>query len=258
MQKYDFTAPSSGASQTINAPGRYLKYMTGNAGGNDASLIVTPGGKPGSKILLYPGQAITLPQAAAIPSAWTIANALGQANITGTVVVGDGRLDDNTLQGTVQVVDGGKARSLAAQAFCMVSASPATAGVYGKLGLWNPAGSQNRLILEAVAIADISAGVSANLLPYSAALPIDAGGVPSKLIGPSRGMSAAHVQLDNTAVATSTGPSFCVISAPTAGTQSYAFREPVVVMPGYGVVLWGDVVNTAFTGTFEWFEEPNV
>lgn len=259
MQKYDFTAPSSGASQTVNAPGRYLKYMTGNAGGNDASLIVTPGGKPGSKILLYPGQAITLPHDAAIPSAWTIANALGQATIAGTVVVGNGRLDDNTLQGTVQVVDGSKSRTLNASAFSMVGAATQTAGVYGKVALFNPAGSTNRLGLKSVTLADGAAAVSANVVPITAALPSsDSGPLPSKLVGPSRGASSGHIQTDITEVAQSVVPSFTQLAAPSSGNQTYTFQEPIVILPGYGVALWSNTVNAYLAGTFEWFEEPNV
>ncbi|KAB0637263.1 hypothetical protein WT29_23335 [Burkholderia stagnalis] len=256
MQKYDFTAPASGASQVVNVPGRYLKYVSGTAGGNDTGLIVTPGGKPGSKILLYPGQAVTLPNdGTAGPNAWTIANATGQAQISGTIVIGDGRIDDNTLQGTVQVVDGGKSRTLSAAAKVGTSFQGAVSAQYSRVQLWNPANSGIRLVIEAVTENQGNAtqyiGCVFNTVQLANLTQM---GQP-KLAGGA--VSVAGTYYDSTA-SSLPATTFLQMSLQANTTFSYPFKEPLILPPGYGLVVWGNVVNTPIGANFEWYEEPNV
>ncbi|UEP45641.1 hypothetical protein [Burkholderia sp. B21-005] len=257
MQKYDFTAPASGAPQAVNAPGRYLKYVTGNAGGNDAGLIVTPGSKPGTKILLYPGQAITLPDdGTAGPNGWTIANAVGAAQIAGALVIGNGRIDDNTLQGVVQVVDGGKSRTLTNAAFMGSVVVNATAAICGRAQLWNPVGSGIRAVVKEVSA---FAGATAIAVAYqwnSAALANDAGAGASKLAGGAGG--ACHLRWDATQGAGNPAPTMVSLNIAANGNGIYEMNEPIILPPGYGLIAWNDVVNSQFGSQFEWFEEPNV
>lgn len=258
MQKYDFTAPASGAPQVINVAGRYLKYVSGNAGGNDAGLIITPGSKPGSKILLYPGQAITLPDdGTAGPNAWTVANAIGQAAITGTVVVGNGKIDDNTLSGTVQVVDGGKARTLAGSAFVMYGQQAAVAAQYGRVQLWNPAASGKRLIVEAIDMSTGGAAASAFLAFNTAQLTTLVGAGVAKRAS-AAASTAGLIYVDSTATQPSAAADMFSFSLAAASYGVQKFSEPLCIDPGYGLVMWGAGQNTQFGCTFEWFEEPNV
>ncbi|RQQ20789.1 hypothetical protein DF107_05755 [Burkholderia stagnalis] len=256
MQKYDFTAPASGASQVVNVPGRYLKYVTGNAGGNDTGLIVTPGGKPGSKILLYPGQAITLPNdGTAGPNAWTIANAIGAGQITGTVVIGNGRIDDNTLQGVVQVADGSKARTIANQAFSSYGSVSAVAAQYSRMQLWNPAASGVRLIVEAMEFLDGPTANSVSILFQSAALATLAASGLSKQSGGTNGKG--QLMSDTTAAAPSGNFSFA-LGTPASTNIQFSPKEPIVLLPGWGLTFWGNTVNAYFGMQLEWYEEPNV
>ncbi|MFM0741795.1 hypothetical protein PQQ51_31580 [Paraburkholderia xenovorans] len=258
MQQFDITVQSAGGF-TVHAPGRYIKYLSGSNGGGDASLIITPGGQGGSKIVLQPGQAYRVSQNKTTPDSWTLANNAGGATIIGKVVIGDGRIDDNSLQGVVQVVDGGKSRTLAALAFSMVSGMVATPNVYGKVALVNPTGSGARLIVKTVAMADGATAVSSNVVPIAGTLPTTTSGpLPSKLIGPSRGASVGLMQTDATAVAPSTAASFTQLTAPSNSNQAFTFQEPVVILPGYGLCVWSNTMNAQLTATFEWFEEPNV
>lgn len=255
MQKYDFTAPVSGAPQVVNVPGRYLKYVTGTAGGNDAGLIITPGGKPGSKILLYPGQAVTLPDDGTPgPNAWTLANAVGAGQISGTVVVGDGRIDDNTTQGVVTVVDGGKSRTLANAAFAGFSAASAVAAAYGRTQLWNPAASGKRAVVEAVWL---WAGSAATILlqDSTAALANTYEAASPKLLGGAAG--AAACMYDTTAVMPAT-PAIIAVQVIAAQLQIVKLAEPIVIPPGHGLLAACQGVNMTTTANFEWYEEPNV
>lgn len=257
MQKFDFTAPATGAPQVVNVPGRYLKYVTGNAGGNDAGLIITPGSKPGSKILLYPGQAITLPDdGTAGPNGWTLANALGQAVITGTVVVGNGKIDDNTLSGTVQVVDGGKSRTLAGVAFVMYGQQLAMAAQYSRVQLWNPAASGKRLIVESMDMTTAGAAASAFLTFNTTQLATLVGAGVAKRS--SAAVGTGLICTDTTATQPAAGGDMFSLSLAAASYGPQKFTEPLCIDPGYGLVLWGAGQNVQFGCTFEWFEEPNV
>ncbi|HDR9314049.1 TPA: hypothetical protein QDB16_000488 [Burkholderia vietnamiensis] len=256
MQKFDFMAPASGAPQVINAPGRYLKYVTGTAGGNDTGLIVTPGGKPGSKILLYPGQAVTLPDdGTAGPNAWTVANAVGQGQISGAIVVGNGRIDDNTLQGTVQVVDGGKARTMSNNAYIGYGQQAAVAAQFSQVQLWNPAANPNRLVLEQI---QLYAGSLCTMLLESSqvqlATLVDQG--QAKKLGGTA--SAAGVFAAATAVAPPTNTALGGYSLAANVTTTASLREPIVIPPGYGLIAVTPTANVGTTATFEWYEEPNV
>ncbi|PMS38473.1 hypothetical protein [Trinickia symbiotica] len=255
MQKFDFTAPVSGTPQVVNAPGRYLKYTTGNAGGNDAGLIVTPGGKPGAKILLYPGQAITLPNdGTAGPNAWSIANALGQAPIIGTVVVGNGRLDDNALQGLVQVVDGGKARTLAGQAFAGAAFVNSGAGVSPYVQLWNPATNPNRLVLEQIEY-------DSSTTPLTGAM----GFTQTQRTTMQQGVSKRSDGAQSVAICGYASVAYAAFAAMVRdfslqanGTQMIKFSSPLVIMPGWGFELRANAAAAYLAANFEWYEEPNV
>lgn len=255
MQKYDFQAPASGASQTVNAPGRYVKYMVGNAGGSDTGLIITPGSKPGSKILLYPGQAFTLPDGVAQPNGWTIANAVGQANIAGTLVIGEGRLDDNTLSGTVNVLDGGKARTLNNSAYMATTFAGPVAAQFSRVQLWNPAGSGIRSIVESVEMMGVAAQVAGVLQGNVGQLTTLYGQGQPKLIGGSQSIS--QVREDTTATG-NVGATIASMTVQAYGSQLIVFKEPIVVPPGYGLTLYATFTNAQMGANFEWFEEPNV
>lgn len=261
MQKYDFTALASGAPQTVNVPGRYIKYVTGNAGGNDAGLIVTPGSKPGSKILLYPGQAMTLPNdGTAGPNGWTLANATGQATITGTVVIGNGKIDDNTLSGVVQVVDGGKARTLANNAFAGAGSFLGTNGanMYSRCQLWNPASNTNRAIIESL-VARANANPISFVIGFTQTqLTINSAAGVSKLSGGA--VSTALCTGDSTATAWGPGLMSVLYSGycQAQSMQQLWDMEPIVLKPGYGLTVWGRNLDVDLGMNFQWFEEPNV
>ncbi|WP_431825290.1 hypothetical protein [Burkholderia sp. F1] len=255
MQVFDITLPTNGAGFVVHAAGRYIKYTVGNAGGNDTSVVVTPGMAGGSKITLLPGQAYRVADDAPVPDSWTLANNLGQAVITGKVVVGNGRIDDNQLQGTVQVVDGGKARTLANMAFAGQAGIAAATGVYGRVGIYNPVGSGTRLVVKQILATANNPAMSTGLLLVNAQLGTDNGTQYSKLAGGAQ--SVAHLQSDTNAVV---GPAkvLLAIGSPASTGVPYQFTEPIIVTPGWALVAWSYVANEGYGINFEWLEEPNV
>lgn len=256
MQKFDFTAKATKAAFVVHAQGRYLKYASGNAGGNDTGLIVTPGGNPGQQILMYPGQAITLASNVRMPDSWNVSCALGQGDISGSVIIGDGRIDDDTLQGVVQVVDGGKQRTLSGNAFAGYGSVGATAGQYARIQLWNPLTNPNRLVVEAVTVL-ANGGMLAAVLQFNAAslANLQQQGVSKKSGGAA---SAASINYDTTAAAIGFPGPMIGMAEPNPGTQGFKFSEPVIVLPGAGLVMYSSTLNTTMGASFEWYEEPNV
>jgi hypothetical protein len=254
MQQFDITVPTVGGFP-VHAPGRYIKYLSGNNGGGDTSLIVTPGGQGGNKVVLYPGQAYRVADNKPTPDSWTLANATGSATIIGKVVVGDGRIDDNTMSGLVQVVDGGKARSLNGSAFMAIGGAVATAGICGRVQLWNPASNPNRLIVEQISVTNQAGAVGCGVTGTQTQLgTLGLLGVAKTIGMPA---SVAGTYTDLTQAAGAPAP-FANITL-EAGFKQNWFKpnEPFIIKPGNGLMVWASSQNFTFFVTYEWYEEPN-
>jgi hypothetical protein len=76
-------------------------------------------------VVLKPGQAVRLDAADGKAVDWRLSNYAKQAAISGFVVIGDGQLDDSTITGDVNVVDGGLSPARLANR-CLMSAMPLT------------------------------------------------------------------------------------------------------------------------------------
>lgn len=253
MQQYDFQVAAN-ATFPIAATGRYIKYVSGNNGGGDVSIVVTPSGQGAAKVVLVPGQAFRVSDQGPTPSGWVLSNSAGGATISGKVVIGDGRIDDPTINGTVQVVDGGKARTLSGTSFIGIGAVNGTAGVYTQVQLWNPGGSGKRLVVEAV-----GGNVSGNPLVLvwgftNAAL----GSVIQQGLSKLAGGAASVAQLQTGTTAVAPTPTLFNMSLPAATSFPEKMNEPIVLPPNYGLICVATTVNNGFGATFEWYEEPNV
>lgn len=256
MQQYDFTAAANDTFP-IAAAGRYIKYLSGNNGGGDVSITVTAAGQGASKIVLVPGQAFRVSDAIKTPSGWVLANNAGGATIAGTVVIGDGRIDDPTINGVVQVVDGGKARTLGGFAFAGTAVSQQVAGSVSRVQLWNPAGNTKRVVVEQITAVGMSSVNTLQLQFNAAALATVAepGGF-AKIAGATA--SSAQVQIDQT-VATAVQANALMMLGATSNTSApFKFNEPIVLPPGWGLLAWGLLANEQTCCNFEWYEEPNV
>lgn len=253
MQQYDFTAAANKTFPLASA-GRYIKYLSGNNGGGDVSIVVTPSGQGATKVVLVPGQAFRVSDAGPTPSGWVLSNNAGGATINGTVVVGDGRIDDPTINGTVQIVDGSKARTLSNNAYAAYVLQNAAAAVYAQIQLWNPATSGVRLVVESISNMLSTANGNAFVVSSVAQLAtIYEQGQP-KLLGGTA--SVASVCAGTTAAAPGV-PELMSFAITGNQPQSFTPNEPIVVPPGYGLLLWGNVVNNSLSAIFEWYEEPN-
>jgi hypothetical protein len=259
MQQFDITVPSVGGFP-VHAPGRYIKYLSGSNGGGDTSLIVTPGGQGGNKIVLQVGQAYRVADNKPTPDSWTLANNAGGATIIGKVVIGDGRIDDNTMSGVVQVVDGGKFRTLGGMAFAGMKTQSAVAAQFSAVGIWNPPGNTKRLVIEQVtanAVGGAGVVTSGRIFTTSTQLGSLGTGLTSKLTGAAVSSGIAMFQTSATQ-ASLTGFGLWDFYGVTVVAATFKPNEPVVILPGYGIAFEPLQVNVAANASFEWYEEPNV
>lgn len=250
MQLYDITiAPNT--TRQLDAPGSYFYYYAGSAGGGD-STITMRGISSGLRIILKPGQAFRLPKGSTETS-WILTNYANTTTIIGSVIVGDGDITDNRVTGSVEVVDGAKTRTITGSAGLMSAATPAPgAGNYIQQGVWNPAGSGKRVIVnklifssatqQTVFIARISAaatlsGVATMLFDGSAF-----GGVTkvSQYTGP-----------------TVTGQVISGIGVQANQSFTIDLNEPIVIKPGYGLTCQTGSANTDLVTTIPFFEESD-
>jgi hypothetical protein len=242
LTPYDFNLAPGGARQ-IDAMGAYVYYYSGSAGGADSTITVR-GQSTGFRMNLKPGQGVKLP---GDETKWHVANAAGEAIIAGVLVIGAGEVTDNRLTGTVEVVDGEKARTLSGGMFLGTSAQGALASNYSFVQLWNPAGSGKNLILQAMQLSSSVANSASFFI----------GGAPYASLGSVRNKKAsAGVGVGQTRYGA--GPnvgSFLRVSY-MAATQPIEWRPTgnVVLEPGYGIAAQS-AINSDITGNFEWFEE---
>jgi hypothetical protein len=250
LQQYDFNAPAN-QSFRINAAGRYIKYASGNNGGGDVSIVATPMGQGANQVVLVPGQALTLPQS--VPG-WVLSNSAGGATITGKVVIGDGKIDDPTINGTVQVVDGGKQRTMSGSAMMGYAWQAATAGNVSLVQLWNPANSGKNAFLEQLTI--FSQGTLAQGIAVrgaNAALATFYVNAQAKRIGGAQSTLLLNVGLSASLTGVGFEPTMAIFDKTTKVLRP---AEPIQIPPGYGLIIGGGLQNEDLGVGFEYFEEP--
>jgi hypothetical protein len=184
----------------------------------------------------------------------------GAAN-KGTIIAGSFDFHDDRISGTVDIVDGGKARTIAGGAFAtgVGSAAPA-AGCYSRAQLWNNTGSGMRCVVESVSIFNLNASaIGVNLVrgttQFSA---VDLGPGVNKNMGIAAGSSVAHFYSDAYQTNTPYGlgqVALYAASVQAGGSFMFLLKEPIVVLPGTALVIWGTTPALPFTVGFEWFEE---
>lgn len=246
---FDFSALAAGGESLVNVRGSYFRYNSGSAGGADTRIIVRADG--GLYAILKPGQAVRLPDGLRVGN-WRIENYLKAANIAGTVSIGEGWIDDNTITGDVNVIDGGLSRALSGLAFIGTDVCSAAAAQYPHVQLWNPAESGKNVYVPAFSVSVAVAQV-VNVGSLTTGITTTAADFGPKLFGAAAGVASVRSQSIGTIVITKKINGMFIAAN---GSYDFQLREPIVLGPGVGLVLVGGTVNTTITGNFEWFELP--
>lgn len=246
IQNYDIQIPAGG-TQMIEAAAQILDFLS--SGSAFDQIKVQPDVMQGA-VTLKLGQGF---DAGAIVQRWLVQNP-GTTAINGTVVLSTAGFRNYRISGDVNVLDGGKSRTLANMAFGGVVTSPAVSAQNSRVQLWNPAGSGIRCVVESIQVVNGQAGYEGGYLAFNAAqLTTVAPAGIAKLSGGNA--PVAKLCIDATASG-ATGSESSII-APAQAAYQIKFAEPLVVTPGYGLLVWGATLNQNMQANFEWYEEPN-
>lgn len=240
--QYDFALLANGGQQ-LDVKGKFFKYVSGTG-----KIRVRHSG--GGSVDLLPGQGVWNLDYTSL----TISDRTGAANV-GVILAGDFDFHDDRISGTVDVVDGGRARTIANNAFTAGVSMVAAAGEYPITQLWNPVGSGRLLIVSGVTATAASAG-SASLRGGLVRLANAFGGATAKKVGGTAGVGLTYYQSVPTASlsAISGYGNFSGKYYPANGQVEFRFVEPVVLNPGAGLLCIGGL-GLDIGSFFEFFED---
>lgn len=252
MQTYDITIAAN-TSRQLDAPGSYFYYYAGSAGGADTTITLR-GISSGLRLILKPGQAFRLPSGD-VETSWILTNYANTATIIGTVLVGDGDITDNRVTGSVEVIDGGRNRTLANTTFWGYAYCPAVAGQFSHVQLWNPATNTKRLVVGQITYAINQAASAIGHLTFNSSplANLNATNPMSKNLGGS--VATGELRTQTSAGWLGTG-SLADLYMPGALNQTLKLNEPIIVPPGKGLIVDLNVAaNIGLSANFEFYEE---
>lgn len=169
-----------------------------------------------------------------------------------TVQIAGGGVGSDRVIGEVSVIDGGKSRTFAGQAFQYGLGVAPGAGLYALFQMQNPVGSAKNVIVKTYKIAAQAAGVVAVAL-NDAPLQADLSGVASKLIGSE---NVPALKFYGGAVAGAMGPNYFDIANLQANAEiSKVLQEPWVLTPGTTMKIHSATAEQTLNCVFEWIEE---
>jgi hypothetical protein len=238
--QYDFNVPANGG-QVIDVKGKFFKYKSGTG-------LIRVRINKGGYVDLLPGQGVWNVDFDTL----TMQDRSGAPNI-GTLLAGDFDFHDDRITGTVEVVDGGKARTITNQAFLLLVNSSSIAGQNAHAELFNPAGSAKNVIIEAVTYSSSASGGIVAFM-YNAALANFIAQGQSKKMGGAASVAAGYWVSNVGAIAANQSLIGAYMSANTPNT--FTPKEPLVLPPGYGLVVMQTALANSLSAAFEWYEDP--
>jgi len=167
--------------------------------------------------------------------------------------IGSGDAGTRRTSGEVSVIDGGKSRTIANNAFL---ASGYCASQIGKLAiseLYNNGGAGKKAIISSITVASATANVIAlgfNNAPTSNLLKF----ATSKLTG---GISSTSIAVRYQSVDAIPGTfiELMVIYVPANETIEFKLNEPLILLANRGLQIYASVAGTDLRTSFEFFEE---
>ena len=253
MNIYDI-AIAPGGVHTINVQADYIYFLKGTAGGADTTIVFQPSAG-GESVYLQPGQAYKMPAAMRGKNVtWVLRNLKGEGRIAGVILMGEGEFQDNRVSGSVEVIDGGKARTMANMAFTASAAVGSDATTGPAIYLQNPAGSGRVIVVKSFNISVEAAltyglcwvdGVTGGEQSAEAIVSkSQAGAFAAKIFRHSTGTQ--KVGLKN---------SFAMGSLAANGSAMTVFQEPIVLRPGMQLMAFATTGPGTILTTWECIEE---
>lgn len=170
-----------------------------------------------------------------------------------TIYVGlDTRIDSSRVAGVVEVVSGEMARVKDGVAFIQPNTQVATAAAYSACQIFNPGGSGLNLFINSVAIMASAAGSAGEMRSHNVALAEAIGAGKSKKIGGADSIALGY----RGALPGTLGVGLLSLGLGQAfESKTVPFTEPVMLPPGYGLIVNLTTVNVSLWATFQWLEE---
>jgi hypothetical protein len=238
--QFDFNLQPN-QSQHIDVAGTFLKYI-GGAG----KIRVRLNG--GGYIDLLPGQGIDNVKFNSID----VQDRTGVQN-AGTVLAGMFNFRDDRITGTVDVVDGGKGRSLAnASFFGFASCDTSVVGEYGHVQLWNPGTSGKNLYVSRIMLSSIAPtpnGAHVNM--YNTPLANFQRYGTSKKNGGANSLAELRIATSPASL----GTRLYALYLDQNRVVSVDMKEPIVLPPGTGMCVMQGVPQYGLPTTFDFWEE---
>lgn len=166
--------------------------------------------------------------------------------------VGSGDAGTRRISSTVQVVDGGRARSIAGQAFMGVATTGPIAAASGCSQLWNPVGSGKNAVVKRYSVCGSTAGFIQVRTQNSIVVSSQVGTGFAKQ--PSLAPGVVQVRAGNPAGSV-VGNMVDQMSIMANGVYGTVLQEPIVLPPGYGLSLQNVSSTSDIAAAFEWVEE---
>lgn len=237
-QQYDFTLPAYGSVE-LAVSGSMVKLLDSNG----RVKIFTDSG---ASVQCDPGQGIRNFAFQKLK----IVDLSGSAN-TGFVLVAGSEMIDDRITGEVSVIDGGKGRTAANQAFIGVGAI-AGAGAYPHAQIWNPAGSgKNVFVSQIVLTLNTAAAIGCGLSNVQMATQLQK--VKSKRYGGADGVAQFRTEAN---VAQLGGNQYAFYAyLPANQPVVWKPAEPFMLVPGSGLIACPGTVGVTLYATFDIYEE---
>lgn len=232
--QYDFNL-SPGGGLNLDVKGKFFKYRSGTG-------PIRVRASKGGYVDLLPGQGVW----SLDYNSLNVQDRSGAQN-TGVIIAGDFDFHDDRITGTVDILDGGRTRTLAGVAFGASAYQAGVAGQMGAIQIWNGSTTKN-IIVGQLAFSSATAQQGAVYVSGTQLLNVSATQPTNKKYG--GGASVAQMRQD-THVAVPVGGVITNLS----NNVPYKFTEPVLLPPLSGLLVNLSAQNADIAVAFEYFEE---
>lgn len=239
---------AAGETKRFERAGRYLEIIDAQAAVD--VFLTDSGGSPVDRMLA----ALSGMYVEEHFAAFEVANRQGTAQAV-VLMVTETRGGSRRQPGNVRVIDTNRATTVDGRSWLVPNSQAAVAARLLRAGVWVPAGQSNRIVIERIEFSTSGAATPFQIVTISAApATVNAlgAGVAAKRTGGPSPLSFLRAFDD---VAAGVGTTMYV---KTAVSSVYEPKTPIVVLPGFGVVVVNNTAGQDMASNFDVIEEPNV
>lgn len=244
---YDFTLPQAvGGAVQVYALGSKLTLLSAS---QDAIDVRIP--ELGAAFRMQQGQTYTAPAGKAFRDV-ILANRTSGACV-GEVFVGDGSLTDNAIAGVVGTKSNEYQRTLSDTAWGAAMALTPTTNL-AALQVFNKSSSLRRAVVTGV-MASANQACQLVLCKYSGQLVnVNVSNPPVSKFAQSAGwVASGELESRYEEVPASLGTMLGMVMVPANGTASWSLDQPLILDPGYGVLVFSSQATAKLVATVEGF-----